>query len=262
MPFAADLARNVLDGALLGPTFPLRHLSQMLGRPFHTAHIRHAGKVTFRPKSSDPEVFADIFRRKAYDFSWLQQYRRVIERYERILANGRVPMIVDAGANVGAASIWFATTFPGSRILAVEPDPDNLAVLRMNARDRADIEIVAAAIGSEPGAVTLKNPDNMAWSVQTERDASGDVPVMTIADVMARHGGGNPLFLVKVDIEGFESDLFAKNLDWLDETEVLIIEPHDWLHPGARTSRSFQAAMLERDFEMIISGENLIYLRL
>ena len=68
--------------------------------------------------------------------------------------------------------------------------------------------------------------------------------------------------MCKIDIEGFESDLFADNLDWLDRFAVVAIEPHDWMFPGQGTSLSFQKAMAARDFEMVICGQNLIFLRL
>ena len=42
---------------------------------------------------------------------------------------------------------------------------------------------------------------------------------------------------------------------------VVIIEPHDWMLPGSATSRTFQRALLERDFELLISGENLVFVR-
>lgn len=261
MSVAGALARNLLDFALLGPSFPLRHVSQLFGRRYHTANIRRGGTITFRPKSSDAETFIDIFRRGAYDFSWLKQYDRVLTRYRDLLATGRKPVIIDAGANVGAASIWFAQAFPEAVIRAVEPDPDNAEVLRLNAGHRANIEVIQAAIGSEIGHATLTNPDAKAWSVQTTRDTSGAVPVTTIPAILARNDEAKSLFLVKVDIEGFEADLFKGQLEWLDDVEVVIIEPHDWMLPGSGTSRNFQKAMLDRSFEMVISGENLVYLR-
>ena len=42
---------------------------------------------------------------------------------------------------------------------------------------------------------------------------------------------------------------------------VVFIEPHDWLMPGEGSSRSFQAAFGQRDFEIFVSGENIIYVR-
>ena len=261
MAVVSAIQKNILDFALLGPGFPLRHLSRLCGRRYHSTRIARGGSITFRPKSSDAETFGEIFRDGAYDLSSLKQYDRVMARYRRLVAAGRAPVIIDAGANVGAASAWFSYAFPEARIRAVEPDPENAAVLRLNARHRPRIEVIEAAIGSRAGQVALSNPDDQAWSVQTERSASGGIAVTTIPDILARNDEAESLFMVKVDIEGFEADLFQENLDWLDTVEVVIIEPHDWLMPGAGTSRNFQKAMVERDFEMVISGENLIYLR-
>jgi hypothetical protein len=70
------------------------------------------------------------------------------------------------------------------------------------------------------------------------------------------------LFCVKIDIEGFESDVFASNTEWLDDVTVVLVEPHDWMLPGQGSSRTMQVAMAARPFEMLISGENLIYVRL
>lgn len=261
MPFLTTLAKCLLEVVYLGPGFPLRHASALAGRKYHHATLRRGGRVTFRPRTSDAETFIDIFRHGAYDFSWLKQYDRVLNTYRGILESGRAPVIVDAGANVGAASIWFCEVFPDARIYAIEPDRENAEVLRLNTRQRRNVEVIEAAIGSCDGRVSLHNPDKQAWAIQTERDAAGTVPVVTIANLLERDDEAKALFLVKIDIEGFESDLFQGNLEWLDAVEVVIIEPHDWMHPGAGTSRNFQKAMIERSFEMIISGENLVYLR-
>ena len=39
-----------------------------------------------------------------------------------------------------------------------------------------------------------------------------------------------------------------------------MIEPHDWMLPGGKSSRSFRAA-IGPEFDMLISGENLIFIR-
>jgi hypothetical protein len=68
-------------------------------------------------------------------------------------------------------------------------------------------------------------------------------------------------FIAKVDIEGFESELFATNVDWLNDVYMVVIEPHDYQFAGMKTSRSFQSAMANHDFELFISGDSLIYMR-
>jgi FkbM family methyltransferase len=121
--------------------------------------------------------------------------------------------------------------------------------------------VVEAAIGSEPGSVDLVDEGNGSWAVQTRRAVDGGVAVVTVPELVARCGEGAELFIVKVDIEGFESDLFAANLEWLDQAAAVMIEPHDWLLPGSGTSTDFQKAMAERGFDLLISGENLLYVR-
>lgn len=194
-----------------------------------------------------------------YDLSQPRELGQRIEaRYNALLESGNKPIIVDAGANIGSASLWFARHFPAAAIVAIEPDPDSAAVLRINVASRA-VTVIEAAVGSERGHVELTSAD-ASWGVQTLRADTG-VRVVTIEDAFAESGGDAP-FIVKVDIEGFESDLFARNLKWLDRAYAVIIEPHDWMMPGKRTSGSFQSAMASRPFELFIRGENLIYARI
>jgi FkbM family methyltransferase len=262
MSILERILRNLKDSAELGLSFPLRHISGLLGRKYHVTSIKGAGIVRIRPKSSDAQAFVDIFRDKAYDLSRCGQFPRVRETYQRILDSGQTPIIIDAGANVGAAAIWFSRQFPQATVLAIEPEVNNAEVCRLNTRDLPNIKVIEAAIGSEPGWVSLKNSENQAWAAQTTRNKDGRVAVCTIPEIVLAEQPPAKLFLVKIDIEGFEDDLFAKNVNWLDEAEVIVIEPHDWLFPEKGTSRNFQKAMATRSFEILISGDSLIYFRL
>jgi|ERR1700733_2406413 FkbM family methyltransferase len=232
------------------------------GKTHRSASIRGAGAVQVRTNSTDYRTFEEIFLLKAYDFSNSGQYRRVHERYESILAAKSVPVIVDAGANAGAASIWFASLFPKARILAIEPDPDNAEMCRLNTAKYSSVIVIEGAIGSETGRVTLSNPWNEAWAVQTIRDDMGNIKIYTVPDLVYSQGPTAELFLTKIDIEGFEDDLFCKNTDWVSEAMVIMIELHDWLFPGKGTSSTFQQVMGRYNFEILISGNNLIYIRL
>lgn len=256
------LMANVEDALELGPSFPLRHLSRMMGRKYHTATIKRFGTVRFRPKSSDAVTFIKVFRRREYDFSAYGQYSRVIAAYKRIVENGKTPIVVDAGANVGAATIWFAKLFPKARVFAIEPDAENAELCRVNTESIPGATVIEAAIGSTHGAVTLSNPHGQTWAIQAKRSSQGDIEIVTIPDVVSRVQGPAQVFVVKVDIEGFENDLFAQNTEWLNEVEVVIIEPHDWLFAGRGTSAAFQKELSRRNFEVLISGENLFYCRL
>jgi FkbM family methyltransferase len=203
-----------------------------------------------------------VFVQKEYDISHLRQYERISRTYKNILAAGRLPIIIDAGANVGAASIWFSMRFPAARVLALEPDPGNASMCRANTQKFTNVKVVEAAIGSQPGLVSLSNPLNEAWTFQTIRGDRGHIVVRTVPDLVHGEGESAQLFIVKIDIEGFEKDLFEANTEWVQDTAAIFVEPHDWLFPEEGTSLNLQRILSRERFEIVIRGENLVFVPL
>lgn len=213
------------------------------------------GELFFRPEDSDPDTLWQVFKSREYDLAPYPQGAVVRQTYEAALAEGKTPVIIDAGANIGAASVWFTTQFPQARVVAVEPDPANAGICRMNASGR-NVEVVEAAIGASPGTVSLEREGD-SWGIRTR--PGGDIPVVTINELLGRYE--NPhLLIAKVDIEGFEKELFTGALEWLDLATAIFIEPHDWMLPGERTSRGFREA-IGPEFDLLIAGENLLFIR-
>jgi hypothetical protein len=64
-------------------------------------------------------------------------------------------------------------------------------------------------------------------------------------------------FMIKVDIEGYESVLFEENVDWIDAFPLMTIELHDWALPGQGTSKNFLKAIAGRDRDFVYLGENV-----
>lgn len=260
------LRRARLDAQKLGTSFIGAQMSLLFGAKEGSFEVNGAGRLTVRKDSSDVDVFRQVWVSGSYDLDRFPQGARVRETYEQILRDGKVPIIIDAGANIGAAAAWFARQYPKAHIFAVEPHPDNAAQCRRNVEALGGkVDVIEAAIGGKPGFVRVDSPPPMeAWAVQTERTAdaseAGGVKVVTIEDLrhMDEHG---VLFIVKIDIEGFESDLFSGDLSWLEEAAAVMIEPHDWMLPGRGSSHGFQQAFGQRDFEVLISDENLLYVR-
>src|SRR5258706_2174856 len=62
------------------------------------------------------------------------------ETYRPLDLLGNVRLIVDIGANIGAASIYFHTQYPHSRVVSVEPSSVAFALLAENARSFPQIE--------------------------------------------------------------------------------------------------------------------------
>lgn len=252
------LYQSGLDIFKMGPKFFLSGLmAKVRSNSTFDVNVPGVGKVCVRAGDSDFESVRQVFRGEEYAIVIDEVRNRVRAEYDRILAAGKTPVVIDAGANIGAASIWFARQYPDAAVLAVEPDQDNAQVLRRNAAN-SNIAVFEAAIGGEAGFVSVIR-EGQSWGVQTARAESG-LQIVTIEDVSKTVPNGE-LFIVKVDIEGFEKDLFASNTGWIDQAFAIYLEPHDWLFPGKRTSRNFQEELAKRDFEVFINRENLIFVR-
>ena len=251
------IKENIKDIISFGPGFMLRHLSR--GTSARKVPIAGFGSIHLRAGQSDCAVIRQVFRERQYELDVKNGLgKRVGLRYAEILSSGRIPVIVDAGANIGAASLWFLSTYPQAQVVAIEPEPDNLAVLRLNADGNEHLSVQAAAIGATAGFVSVRG-DGPGWGAQTTRARTG-IPIVTMDSAFRSVKRGVP-FIAKIDIEGFEKDLFAENLEWLNDVYAVYIEPHDWLLPGQMTSRPFQCALARHSFEMMVSGDNLVFVR-
>lgn len=168
--------------------------------------------------TSDGEVYREVFQDKDYaldlDFS--------------------PEIIVDAGANVGLAAVYFANRYPEARIVALEPEASNYAMLEKNARPWGDRIIpVRAALWEKDGLTRLALPANPSekWMVMTRNDGSGDeVPAVTIKTLMERFRLPR-IDLLKVDIEGAEIEVFH-DTSWVPMIRSVVVETHDRFRPG------------------------------
>lgn len=211
-----------------------------------------------RGSRADQGVIAQIFQDQAYSLAPLQRGAELQSLYGRLAASGRTPFILDAGANIGASAAYFAHQFPGARILAIEPAPDNFALLETNVAG-LNVEARRAALGALEGETTLVDPGEGEWGYRTEDGASGPrVPVLSATRLVsdAKACGMAP-FIAKIDIEGGEAALFASDTAWVDAFPLLIVELHDWLLPRGGTSKSFLQCMAARDRDFVFLGENV-----
>jgi hypothetical protein len=71
-----------------------------------------------------------------------------VDRSLAFHADAAAPRILDCGANVGLASLFFKSCYPDARITAFEADPAIADVLAANLRANncADVDVVPAAV--------------------------------------------------------------------------------------------------------------------
>ncbi|MGQ0481309.1 MAG: FkbM family methyltransferase [Pseudonocardia sp.] len=145
------------------------------------------------------------------------RHRRMAAFYRRFLGPGDLGF--DLGAHVGSrVRSWRRI---GARVVAVEPQPDCLRVLRMLYGRDPLVTIVAGAVGARAGRATLglssatptvssMSPEWIA-SVRGDRrfarvrwDRSVQVAMSTLDELIAAYG--EPAFC-KIDVEGFEVEV-------------------------------------------------------
>lgn len=222
-----------------------------------TVRLPTGGDRTFRHRGTpaDRGVIAQMFESQDYSLNRLQRGPELVARYENLVQAGQRPLILDAGANIGASVVFFAMHFPRAHILALEPAADNFELLSANTAG-LDVDARFAAIGARDGEAALVDPGHGEWGYRT--GAGKGVAVQAASRlVQEKLAAGYTPYLAKIDIEGGEAELFARDTGWADRFPLLIIELHDWMLPRARTSRGFLrwAAGRERDFVYI--GENV-----
>jgi FkbM family methyltransferase len=207
--------------------------------------------VAFRPETTDVPAFIQIFIAKSYELS----------------AKIPVQLIIDGGANVGYASVWFANQFPGAEIVAIEPEGENFAILRENTWYYPDIRLIQAAIWNKPGEVNLVTHDAANawlghWALRVEEVAGvakRGVKAVTIDEIL-RGTGRSHIDILKLDIEGAEKEVFSDNYaSWLSRTNILILELHDRFKAGCR--EAVYSAVRNFDFTEYQRGENTFFFR-
>jgi FkbM family methyltransferase len=187
-------------GRLRGGTVRLRMRS-----PF-------SGTFVLRENASDLMTFTDVVVEEVY--------RPVFEHVRS------VKTVVDLGANVGLTSLCFAARWPGCRIIAVEPNAGTFAVLERNLSAlvrRGRCQVVRAAIWSRETSLVgdssvprEKFNGFRVGEATADDDAAGErYPGISMSTLMQRYGISE-IDLLKIDIEGAETELFSGDVSWIE----------------------------------------------
>lgn len=189
----------------------------------------------------------------------LRVLEQVFARQEYSLPKSVHPhTIIDAGANIGCTTIFFANRYPDARIIAIEPDPSNFEMLERNCAGLPNVVPVAAAVWPRPTTLTFVTQNCGKWAVSMKERVDDGAPVrgITIPQLIEEFELDR-IDVLKMDIEGGEKEVFsASDLSWLDKVGMLAIELHDVLKPGC--ARAFYSALGDRPFKQRQSGELLL----
>jgi FkbM family methyltransferase len=240
-----DLNRRAA-GQLRGGTVRLRMRS-----PFR-------GPLVLRENASDLMTFTEVIE-------W-GIYRPVFEHVRNVRT------VVDLGANVGLTSLCFAAHWPGCRIIAVEPNPETFGVLEQNLSalvKRGRGQLVRAAIWSREAnlagdsSVPREKFNGFRVGEATAGDdtAADRYPGISMSWLMRRYGLED-IDLLKIDIEGAETELFRGDISWLTRIGAIAIEFHETSSGHTRQLSRFDELMSRYGMAIVAeTGHTIVAIR-
>jgi FkbM family methyltransferase len=134
------------------------------------------------------------------------------------------PYILDCGAHIGIASLFFATRFPGAEIHAYEADPRIFTMLARNVRSfgLGNVTPHHGALWTDDAGVPFAMSMDDSGHVGGAGPGAAPVPSVRLRDLLA----ARPPDLLKLDVEGAEYELLADCADVIGSVDRLIMEVH------------------------------------
>lgn len=139
---------------------------------------------------------------------------------------------IDVGANLGYHTCLFSKLAANrGKVLAIEPEPMNLELLRNNIKRNhiTNVEVLPIALGSEELRINLnihKTSNRGRHSiVMPGSGVTLEVPVRKLDDVADLYFPNNQLVsLIKIDVEGYEPYVLNGGQRTIDRTQCLVME--------------------------------------
>ena len=213
-------------------------------------------------------VIRSTFFDRSYDISFCEQGKRIKKSY---LNGGYInPLIIDLGAHIGISMLYFQTEFPKSDLVCIEPNDESYRILEKNKFNvnAEKVHTINSCIGaSDSQNIPIFENGNGSWSVSEfnytqQANPIGYTNKVSLQTILSKFND-NDYFILKVDIEGSEKELFTDRSCWdlINKFEVVIIELHDWMLPGQNTAKPVFEWAVNYNRDILISGVNVFYFK-
>jgi FkbM family methyltransferase len=160
-------------------------------------------------------------------------YREIFERRAYEIPPAPAPRIIDGGANIGLAALYFFWEYPGARITCFEAAPEICRYLRRNLESAgaSGTEVVEAALWETDGRIQFTADGSDAGRVAATGEpvpGRGRDRPTTVAAVRLSPYLSEPVDLLKLDIEGAELAVLRECQDALDQVSRVFVEYHSF----------------------------------
>lgn len=162
--------------------------------------------------------------------SFIWQFKDIFsdENY-KFIAKGSSPVVYDCGANIGLSCLYFKRLYPKAQIKAFEADPSIAGLLKANlaANHINDIEVISKAVwtGSDGIEIGIEGADGA--SVYSEAGRKIKIESVRLRELLERE---DCVDMLKMDIEGAETEVIRDCADSLGNVKHFFIEYHDFIN--------------------------------
>jgi FkbM family methyltransferase len=242
--FRLNFIRNhYIRFGIKGVLFYFRLLFSKRSEKIQFKHGEYKQPIYLRVNSSDIDTFYQVLFNLEYE----------IETY------AAPKVIIDLGANIGLASIYFLNKYPKSKVIALEPEKENYKLLEKNMTNYTNFFSYNKGVWNRSAFLEIVDNGigNWGYSVNEVLQSNNNtIEAISINQIISDHSL-TQIDVLKIDIEGSEIELFLSNYElWLPITKLIIIELHDWMREGC--SKQFFSTMVKYNFKLTHKGENLV----
>lgn len=178
----------------------------------------------------------------------------------------RNPIIIDCGANIGLATLFFKQQFPEAAITCFEPDPDTFRILQENihSNNLKNIQLYNCAVSNKKMKSRLYrygafrgSPGNTIDDKYINFDRVGEQIVDCIPLSSLNF---NKIDILKIDIEGTEGKVIhdLARTGCLRKISIIIMEYHYNEYCKDNKLSDILAALEKNGFRYIINPDSLI----
>ncbi len=174
-----------------------------------------------------------------------------------ILRTRRVASFWDVGAHIGYYSWLVASESPGTKIVAIEPDPINQAVLQQSRMHAPAVDVLDVAISRADGSATFLTDEvsGATGTLETQQETFNlrnyaepslalSAKTRSLDSLVVELGAPD---LVKIDVEGHERSVIEGATHLLTHHPLMIIEVFDPSSPALLTLRDAGYQLLGAD---------------
>lgn len=176
--------------------------------------------------SSDALVFEQLILE--------EEYLDIIKLFQN--NNLKLETMIDAGANIGLAALYFKAFYPDVKIVALEPSEETYQRLLKNLKIN-NVEGVTAlkqGVWKENSFLHLDKGfrDKSDWAFRLLENKNPELNTIKVESIetLLRDNNWERLDLLKMDIEGGEAGIFESQeavQNWISKVKVIVVEIHD-----------------------------------